>query len=492
MGSAEARADGRHLLMTGHDPAWERRLPVDKNGRMILNFHRPNSYPHYSAAAVVQSELLRRQGQPPLLEPGLFTGKHVLFGMTAHGLYDLRPTPVSGVFSGVEIHATMLDNLLSDAFVAPAPLGATVFILMGLPLALAAGLAVRGGLRFQVSCWLAGLTLPPALALISAARGVWLPLAPISAASLLALLGTSLYVHAGKERQKRVIEKAFKHYLAPAVVQRIVDSDEEFGLSGEERELTIFFSDIRGFTSISERLAPEEVVRLLNRYFDPMTRIIREHRGTLDKFIGDAIMAFWNAPEDVPDHSALALAATLAMHAALADLNPELEREFKTRLAFGAGLHRGLVRVGNMGTEELMDYTIIGDNVNLSSRLEGLCSFYGQGLILSGEVKRACGDRFIFQKIGLERVKGRQRPVDIYTAYSQSRAANLEAELSAAQAALALYEQLNFAGARLIYADLAASCPDNKLYKIYVERCRFYLAEPPPPDWDGSFTHQTK
>jgi adenylate cyclase len=442
----------------------------------------------------VQSSVLLQQGKEPGIEPASLAGKHVFFGFTAPGLFDLRPSPMGGVYSGVEVQATMLDNLLSESFVRPAPFERTCAALFLLPLALAICLAGRGGVAAQSAIWLAGCGLPPALALLCAYRGIWLPLIPLSAAALTALLGTSLYKHASRERQKRLVEKAFKHYLAPAVVQRIVDAGENFGLHGEEREVTVFFSDIRGFSSFSESLPPDKLVRLLNRYFTPMTSIIRQHQGTLDKFIGDAIMAFWNAPEEVDEHSAKALRATLAMHDSLDALNPELEAEFGLRLAFGAGLHRGRARVGNMGTNELMDYTVIGDTVNLGSRLEGLCSYYGQRIIVSGECKDACGDAsFVFQRIGKERVKGRAQPVDIYSAYSQEQAKILTEELAAAERALQLYEQRNFTQAEQEYARLRIAYPRNaKLYGVYLDRCQRWIAEAPPGDWDGAFTHASK
>ena len=376
----------------------------------------------------------------------------------------------------------------------PAPFELNCALLLLLPLGLAFCLARRGGAALQGAVWLTAFTLPPALALLCAHQGIWLPLIPLNASALTALLGTSLYKRASKERQKRFIERAFKHYLAPAVVQRIVDSDEEFGLHGEEREITVFFSDIRGFSSFSETLPPDKLVRLLNPYFTPMTGIIRQYQGTLDKFIGDAIMAFWNAPEEVEGHSVKALCATLAMHDSLDALNPELEAEFGLRLAFGAGLHRGRARVGNMGTDELMDYTVIGDAVNLTSRLEGLCSYYGQRIIMSGECRQACGEGpFVFQRLGKERVKGRVQPVGIYAAYSPEQAEKLTEELAASEYALHLYEQREFAQAEREYARLLAAHPRNaKLYGVYVERCTRYTAEAPPEDWDGAFTHSSK
>lgn len=494
-GPARAERQGDTLVLTPADA--DRTfppiaIPLDDRGCAVLRFSGPaGSYAHYGAAAVVQSELLLKEGREPVIDPRLLAGKHVLFGFTAPGLFDLRPSPMGGVYSGVEVQATILDNLLGGGFVTPAPLWSFAVPLFAVPLALALCLASGGGLPAQCLVWLAGFVLPPALAFAAARQGVWLPLVPLSAATLLALPVTGLYRHAARERQKRFIEKAFKHYLAPAVVQRIVDSDEDFGLRGEEREVTIFFSDIRGFSSFSEKLSPEQLVRLLNRYFTPMTGIIRKHEGTLDKFIGDAIMAFWNAPEEVSGHSAKALVAALEMHEALDALNPDLERDFGLRLAFGAGLHRGLARVGNMGTQELMNYTVMGDTVNLGSRLEGLCSYYGQRIILSGECMGACGDGpFLFQRLGRERVKGRLRPVDIYTAYAPG--ARAASEIAASETALRLYEQRDFTGAGRAWAELRAAFPENRLYGLYVDRCRAYLEDPPPPDWDGAYTHTSK
>jgi len=493
MGPATAERGPEELVLSGRD--WTRRIPLDEDGRAVLRFSGPTgSYTWYSAAAVIQSDVLLQQGEAPSIDPALLAGKHVFFGFTAPGLFDLRPSPMGGSYSGVEMQATILDNLLSASFMRPAPFELTCATLLLLPLALALCLAGRCGTAAQGAIWLAACGLPPALALVCAYQGIRLPLIPLSAAALTALLGTSLHKHARKEQQKRFIEKAFKHYLAPAVVQRIVNSEGDFGLHGEERDVTVFFSDIRGFSSFSEKLPPDKLVRLLNRYFTPMTSIIRQHQGTLDKFIGDAIMAFWNAPEEVDGHSAKALRATLSMHDSLDALNPELETEFGLRLAFGVGLHRGRARVGNMGTSELMDYTVIGDTVNLGSRLEGLCSHYGQRIILSGECKQACEEgTFVFQRLGKERVKGREQPVDIYTAYSSEQADKITEELAASEDALQLYEQRDFAQAEQAYARLLAAHPRNvKLYGIYVERCRRYLAAPPPEDWDGAFTHTSK
>jgi adenylate cyclase len=219
-----------------------------------------------------------------------------------------------------------------------------------------------------------------------------------------------------EEKQKLLLRGVFSRYVSPEVVKRITRERGDL-FAGEERELSILFTDIRGFTTLSESLSPQDVVRLLNRYFTPMTALVRDRQGTLDKFIGDALMAFWNAPLAVPGHPALAVDAALAMQEKLAEMNGELEADFGIRLAMGAGIHTGMAYVGNMGSDDLVNYTLIGDSVNLTSRLEGLCKHYGVPVVVSGEVAEQCeqsGAAFSFQYLDSVQVKGREKPVAIY------------------------------------------------------------------------------
>jgi len=240
------------------------------------------------------------------------------------------------------------------------------------------------------------------------------------------------------EQEKKFYRSAFSQYVAPQVVEQIIKSPEKLSLEGEEKEVSILFSDVRGFTTISEKLTPVQVSKLLHKYFSPMTKIITNHHGTLDKFIGDAIMAFWNAPLDVANHQKLALKAALEMLTSLYRLNKEFIEEFGVNVKIGVGIHCGVASVGNMGSSELFDYTIIGDNVNLASRLEGLTKFYGCTLLISETIAECCRDEFYIQEIDKVRVKGKVEPVTIYTPHTMDRAEKLHGEFDLYEKALNL------------------------------------------------------
>jgi adenylate cyclase len=289
-----------------------------------------------------------------------------------------------------------------------------------------------------------------------------------------------------EEKQKLVLRNAFSRYVSPEIVKRITKLRGNL-FAGEERELSILFTDIRGFTTLSEKLSPPQVVSLLNRYFTPMTALVRAHSGTMDKFIGDALMAFWNAPLDVPGHAGLAVESALAMQEKLLALNEDLFREFGVHIRMGAGVHTGPAYVGNMGSAELVNYTLIGDNVNLASRLEGLCPQYGVGVVISGETRAGCEDLFAFQYLDTIRVKGKSQPVSVYAPLRREDEAARREELLFWQDACELYRSGDFARAADAFTGLCKQFPDVKLYAVHAERVRSLLRNP-PPDWNGIWT----
>jgi adenylate cyclase len=250
-------------------------------------------------------------------------------------------------------------------------------------------------------------------------------------------------------------------------------------MAGEERELSIMFTDIRGFTSMSEKLTPQEVVALLNRYFAPMTALVRAHSGTLDKFIGDALMAYWNAPLDVPEHPAKALETALAMQEALPAVNERLRADLNLEIRIGVGVHTGKAFVGNMGTADFINYTLIGDSVNLASRLEGLCPQYGVGVVVSGEVRDACGEAFAWQQLDTIQVKGKTQPVTIYHPMRPKEAAMRRDELAAWEAAREKYAAGDFAAAAAMLASLLETYPESRLYALFAERVGNLTRESP-------------
>ena len=456
-------------------------IPVSSDGGFTVPYKGgSHTYPYYSAKDVMQGSL----------PPEALKGHVVFIGTSAPGLMDIRITPTARVYPGVEVHATVLDAIVQQdfLFVPPWTPGAQVLsiVVCGLIAALAFG--------FASSRVYAAVGIAMAVAVLYTAGHFFVQgvvFSPLYILMTIALMGALLVSMRFwlEEQQKGVLRSAFSRYVAPEVVERISKLQGDV-FAGEEVELTIMFTDIRGFTSISEKLRPEQVVNLLNRYFTPMTALVRSHRGTLDKFIGDALMAFWNAPVPVPDHPVLALETALDMQATLREINPGLMEDFGITLAMGVGLHTGAAYVGNMGSEELLNYTLIGDNVNLSSRLEGLCSQYGVGLVASAETVSRCEGRFGFQQLDVLRVKGKQQPVVVFTAMPLAEHEARKEELQAHDAAIASYLGGEFALAEAAFAELNALYP-AKLYAMYASRCAQLIANPPEA-WDGVWTMTSK
>ena len=461
-------------------------IPLSNSGQLLINFRGPReSFPYYSAADILMGRL----------PPNILENKIVFIGTSAAGLKDIRATPLDQIYPGVEVHATVLDNILREDFRRQPDVLKDVEVLLVFGLGL---------LSTVLMTWSGALW--SLLPLCGCAGGLWYgslwafgnkgvfisPLIPsITLAVNFALL--TLMKFWREESEKRFYHAAFSQYVSKAVVEQIVKSPEKLSLSGEERIVSILFSDIRSFTSMSEKLTPHQVSELLQAYFTPMTAIITEQDGTLDKFIGDAIMAFWNAPLDTSHHQQKAVFAAMNMHTALEKLNPMFMERFGLELHIGVGLHCGMVRVGNMGSKDLFDYTIIGDSVNLASRLEGLTKFYGQGVVVSETIRNACQDASLyFQELDTVRVKGKALPIMIYTPHhEETHIMNLE-EFNVFEQALAAYKKQDFRFAQECLTSLRTQFHDRKLYALYQERCARLAKNPPGEGWDHVFTHESK
>ncbi|MGM0610133.1 MAG: CHASE2 domain-containing protein [Thermodesulfobacteriota bacterium] len=460
-------------------------IPVDAAGRMLIKFPGPRrTFEYVSAADILNGDL----------DPEMLKERIVFLGTSAAGLKDLRSTPLDPVYPGVEAHASIVDNILRQDFISRpdwAPgLEFCLIVLVGIVFTLM--------LAWTKARWF----LPTAL---FAAWGIWegssfffssaqMFISPVYAMLLLIMQvsGLSLVKFFSEEREKRFLRSAFSRYVTPKVVQQIADSPEKLNLGGEEREVSMLFSDIRGFTSISEQLAASQVSDLLRDYFSPMTAIITSNLGTLDKFIGDAVMAFWNAPVRVEKHQLLCAKSAMSMLETLDGLNREFSRCLGVDLKIGIGLHCGVVQVGNMGSRDLFDYTVIGDNVNLTSRLEGLTKYYQIPLLLTSAIAEHCREDFHVQEVDRVRVKGRREPVELYTLHRTEVYEKYRSELNAYSQALDMYRGMDFSGGKDAFARLKNEFAGRPLYVMYYERCAALLASPPPDSWDGVFTHQTK
>ncbi len=461
-------------------------IPVDGFCRVMVNYLGGKAmFPYISASDIIDQV-------PEALEQ--ITGKFVLIGTSAKGLEDIRTTPFTPFYPGVETHATILDNILTEQFIKipywarDFEIGAT--LLCGIITTL---LLVWASARLVIIPFLGmGAALWFGSNYLFAQKGLWI--SPLYGFLVLALTFTllTLVKFWREEKQKKFIHGAFAQYLAPAVIDQIMDNPDALSLDGEEKEITIQFSDVRNFTSLSEKLTPTQVTDLLHDYLTPMTRLITEHSGTLDKFIGDATMAFWNAPVDVPGHQVLAVDSGIEQIKTLKELNILFKKKFGFPIAVGIGVHSGTVRVGNMGSADLFDYTLIGDNVNLASRLEGLTKFYGQEFIVSKVIKDACGDKYVFPEMDNVRVKGKKEPITVFTVRTHEQAAEIKFELDCYDEALRLYKATRFTQAGAAFADMKNDFDNKVLYSMYEERCAKLAANPPQGQWDGVFTHTTK
>jgi len=459
-----------------------RRIPLDDHGRMILKFRGPTrTHQAFGAAAVIQSEIRLLEGaKPPIRDGSIFKDAHVFFGFSAPGLKDTVNSPMGAGYPGVEIHATMLDDLLAGDFLrdAPQPLVWAWVLLLALVAGVAASSARNGWHSAAAAVGL--LPLPLLAGLAAWQAGIVLPVAGATAGIGIALLGGAVVNFVLEGRQKMFIKGSFKHYQSAEVIEQIMRDPDSLKLGGERRELTIFFSDLQGFSTISERLGPEDLTKLLNDYLSDMTDIILEEGGTLDKYEGDAIIAFWNAPLHQPDHATRAVRAAVRCQRKLAERRAEFEQRTGAVLKMRIGLNTGAVVVGNMGSSNRFDYTVLGDAANLASRLEGANKALGTYLMIAEATWSQTAGAFPGRELGCLRVVGRKTPVRVYEAMG------LEGEAAPGAArdfesALALARAARWSDAAAAFAALG----DDAAAKTYAAKCRALAEAGADAAWDG-------
>ena len=456
-------------------------IRTDDLGRVYVNFHGPSyTYRHFSMADVIEHKV----------PADTFFGKIVLIGATATGIGDLRTTPFGGLdYPGVEIHANVIDNILHQNFLRRGAKESlwdlALILLFGIPLGIWMALVSPRWMGFGIVL----LAVLVAVDYFAFLRGSWLNFTIPALALTANVLLVSLYRALIEEKEKRRVRTAFGQYLSPEVVRRLLVNPEL--VEPRKTEITVMFSDIRGFTTISEKLDAQELAIFLNQYLSDMTQIVFERRGTLDKYIGDAVMAFWGAPFEEEDHAALACQTALEMMAKIHQMQRKWEAQGKPRLDIGIGLNTGIASVGNMGSALRYGYTALGDSVNLSSRLEGLNKDYGTHILVNETTYLAAKDSgFIFRELDLIRVKGKLQPVVLYelVTFADSLSADTQARLDRFREARALYHQRLWLEAQSAFQSILDQWPDEGPARAYWKRCQEYLFDEPPSGWDGVFT----
>jgi adenylate cyclase len=470
----------------------DRFVPSDESGRVILNYRGPEkTIPHIPAWKILQKKA----------DSKMLANRFLLVGVTAPAVYDLRVTPYGVAYPGLEVQATALDNILQQDFIRKpgwAPLFDLAAIIgLGLVCLVFLWRVNPVGSVFGFMVLFAGYLALNQYFFVQ--RLYWLNLIYPMTTFLTCYLGLNVYRFIFADRQKRQIRQAFSKYLDPNVVKDVVDDPEKLRLGGIKQELTVLFSDIRGFTSISERLSPEALVRLLNDYLSEMTAIVMARRGLLDKYIGDAVMAVFGAPRHYPDHARMGCLVALEMIERLEQLNDKWKAQDwgetgpPPPLEIGVGVNTGPMVAGNMGSRERFDYTVMGDNVNLGSRLEGLNKVYKTHIIISQSTLDQLEDGFWVRCLDRVRVKGKGEPVAIYELLGEK----IENEpcpldyLPAYETARQLYEQGHFGEADASFIRLAETVPQDPVLALYRARLE-QLKGDPPENWDGVYTFTTK
>ncbi|MEW5770521.1 MAG: adenylate/guanylate cyclase domain-containing protein [Pseudomonadota bacterium] len=459
-------------------------IPLDPRAMALVPYRKSGAFAYVSAADIIA-------GRAPA---ALLEGRIVLVGSTAPGLLDLRSTPTEKAFAGVEIHANLIAGIL-DNTVKWEPSGQRGVFLLGV---LLLGLILAAALPWLTPLWSAALAGGLLLLLLGLDLYAWYGLGmslamatPMLAVAGLFVLNMSwgFFVEA---RSKAQITRLFGQYVPPELVDEMAKDPARYSLRGESRVMSVLFSDIVGFTSISEKLEAAQLAEMLNVYLSAMTRVVQDGRGTIDKYIGDAIMAFWGAPMSDERHARDAVLAALAMQAALDDLNPRLEAKGWPPVRIGVGVNTGRMSVGNMGSAFRMAYTVMADAVNLASRLESLTRQYGVGVLVGEATREACPD-LSFQIVDRVRVKGKDVPVAIHEPLGVTAELPPERlkEAEGFAAAFADYQAQRWDEAEIKLMELRKANA-RKLYDVYLDRVTHFRFNPPAPDWDGVFTFTSK
>jgi adenylate cyclase len=467
----------------------EAALPVDETAAVMVPYRgRQNSFPYVSA-----TDVLNRRADPKVLQ-----GTIVFIGTTALALKDMRTTPVAPDYPGVEVHANIVSGALDGRIKQRAPYysGMEAVTLLSLGLLLAWLFPkVSPMLAFTVAVGLIAAGVALSFYAWSAANIV-MPMGVPITFTLVVFLAQLLYGYFIESRRSRDISKRFGEYVPPEIVEEMAANPEAVSMEGKSKEMTVLFSDVRSFTTISEQFKdrPQELSELMNHFLTPLTKIIQRHRGTIDKYMGDCIMAFWGAPLDDPEHAIHALQAAIELPKAMRALDDDFARRGWPPLHIGVGLSTGNMRVGNMGSEFRRAYTVMGDPVNLGSRVEGLTKEYGVTVICS-EFTRASGPPdWSYRELDQVRVKGKEVPVSIYEPMGPKDAldAAVRQDMARHRGALKQFRAQKWDEAEAEFFSLSRGANPHKVYEIFMERIAYYRKNPPGQNWDGVFTFKTK
>ena len=488
------------LRIDDHTLQWgETAIPLLENGEYLINPR--NEFETLSIGGIFATIQQIQQGtvEDLIVDPELFKDKIVFIGASAVGVEDLKPTPYGPNYPGVFLHASIVSNIIEQDFISKPSL--LIEWLISFLIAFIIAWIVTGKSRSLFKSLfpllITFLYLLFAFYAFSLYR-VWFSVVFPVAGGMLAVYAASFIYMAFTEGAERLrTKRMFSQYLSPNVLTQVMESKSLTAEIGATREITILFSDIRGFTSISETVESRKVVEMLNYYLHEMVDSVFNYNGTLDKFIGDAVMAFWGAPIEDENHTGNALLCALEMIEKLKQVNEYFAENDFPQIKIGVGLNTGPVIVGNIGSAKRLDYTVIGDNVNLASRIEGLTKNYGCAILLTESVYHRLEKDIVCRIVDRVQVKGKSKPVILYEPLihpysSPGRRESLEKAVSRSNVAFELYLNRDWDGAEALYQEVLQELQDDPVSQVFIERCREFRTQRPPEDWDGCYIYKTK
>ena len=461
-------------------------IPVDENVSALIPYRgKRGSFKYISFADIYADKVPKEE----------LRGKIALIGTSAPGLLDLRSTPVGSVYPGVEIHANMITAMLDNDFKQKPPymLGAEVILLLLAGIVLALLVPLLSPLKATLASSLALALIIGLNVMVWTKGGLVLPLASSLLMTVLLYALNMSWGYFVESRSKRQFTELFGQYVPPELVDKMAQDPEKYSMEGKSEELTVLFSDIVGFTSISESLEPKELSQFINEYLTSMSLVIRNNRGTLDKYIGDAIMSFWGAPVSDPEHARQGVISAMAMQTELDKVRAQMIARGWPAIRIGIGVNSGQMRVGDMGSKLRKAYTVMGDAVNLSSRLEGLTRVYGVGILVGTNTRQLVKD-IVFREVDRVKVKGKDEPVDIFEPIGVEGQVDKKVmdEIKLWHKALRAYRAQKWDEAEMDLFNAQRMSPECKLYELYFERIKQCRADPPGPEWDGVTAFKTK
>jgi adenylate cyclase len=466
----------------------ERFIPTDEHGQLLINYlGPPKTFPHVSISDILSGKLKK----------GTFKDKIVLVGATAMGTHDLRSTPFHPLHPGVEIHATVIDNILKQNFITKPKWSRIYDLLAIIVLGVLTGIALPRLTALKGFAFASGLFILHILIAFWLFLNfrVWLNIVYPLLVLVITYTALTVYYYVTEERERKKIKGAFRQYVPPLVIEEMIKEPGRLKLGGEEKVLTVLFSDVAGFTGYSERYAPHEMINILSEYFEKMTEEVFAQWGTLKEYVGDELMAIFGAPLEQVDHAQRACTTALAMCERLQTLRLDWAKKGRPQLRARTGINSGPMLVGNIGSRFRFAYGALGDQVNLGSRLEGLNKTYSTEILIGENTADLVEGSFLLREVDLVRVLGREQPVRIYELMGNSMDTlpkEKEQSLSHFAAGLEAYRQRFWQEALGHFKESLELCPEDGPSRVMLRRCQIYDETPPPEEWDGVFEMMTK